>query len=203
MTNEREKKHGLRKEIAAWQTVATVLLGLTATATVIAAVGTAKANDRADAWEQKYHAVRAIEEDAIAAYGNQVLAYDQLVEAWEQDCDARLQQAREYEAAGVYRYVGTCTLTAYCCETKGNPHICGNGDGLTATGLPVAPGMVAVDPDVIPLGSTVIINGVSYLAADTGVSGYHIDIALQTHEDALAFGVQEAEVWVMAEEEEG
>ena len=57
--------------------------------------------------------------------------------------------------------------------------------------------MVAVDPEVIPLGSTVIINGTSYLAADTGVSGYHIDIAIQTHEDADAFGVSSAEVWII------
>lgn len=195
--SNREQKQGLRKEIAVWQTVAAVLLGLTAAVSVIASVTTAQANDRAASWEQKYQTAKAVEKDAIAAYGDQIKAYDRLVDAVEQDYEARIRQAKDYEAAGVYRYIGQCTLTAYCCETKNNPHICGDGDGLTATGLPVAPGMVAVDPAVIPLGSTVIINGAEYLAADTGVSGYHIDIAMQTHEEALAYGVGSAEVWVV------
>ncbi|MBD5154316.1 MAG: hypothetical protein HDT15_04375, partial [Oscillibacter sp.] len=67
---------------------------------------------------------------------------------------ARAAQAEAYEAAGIYTYVGNCTITYYCCEPY--EHICGNGDGITATGLPVSPGMVAVDPEVIPLGSTVV-----------------------------------------------
>ena len=74
---------------------------------------------------------------------------------------------------------------------------CGTGNGITASGLPVAPGMVAVDPDVIPLGSTVIINGVEYLAADTGVNGQHIDIAVPTHSQADELGTYAADVWVV------
>ena len=118
--------------------------------------------------------------------------YDRVMEEAE-----RAQAMAAYEAVGIYRYIGVCTLTAYCCESKDNPHICGTGDGLTASGLPIAPGMVAVDPSIIPLGSTVIINGVSYLAADTGVTGYHIDIAVQTHDEATAFGVSSEEIWII------
>lgn len=196
---EQRQKTALRREIARWQVTAIVIAGLAAVLALIGLVSTKRLIASAKGWEEKYYAVRAIEEDAVAAYGAQVIAYDALLDAWEADNAARIQQARDYEAAGAYRYVGSCTLTAYCCETLDNPHCCGNGDGLTATGLPIAPGMVAVDPSVIPLGSTVIINGVEYLAADTGVTGYHIDIALQTHEEALAFGVSSAEVWVKVE----
>lgn len=99
------------------------------------------------------------------------------------------------EAAGIYTYVGNCTITYYCCEAY--EHICGTGDGITATGLPVSPGMVAVDPEVIPLGSTVVIDGQYYLAADTGVTGYCVDVAVPTHAEALELGVRSAEVWVV------
>lgn len=47
-----------------------------------------------------------------------------------------------------------CTITYYCCELR--PHICGTGDGITASGAPVEAGVsCAVDPSRIPLGSTV------------------------------------------------
>ena len=102
-------------------------------------------------------------------------------------------------------YLGTFVATYYCCERY--PHICGTGDGLTATGdgltatgVAVEPGIVAVDPAVIPLGSTVVIDGAEYIAADTGglIKGQRVDIAVPTHAEALALGVREVEVWVMA-----
>lgn len=94
--------------------------------------------------------------------------------------------------------LGEFLVTYYCCETY--PHICGTGDGLTATGVPVAPGVVAVDPAVIPLGSTVVIDGAEYIAADTGglIRGNRIDIAVETHAEALDLGVRRAEVWLAA-----
>ena len=92
-------------------------------------------------------------------------------------------------------YLGTFVATYYCCERY--PHICGTGDGLTATGAVVEPGIVAVDPAVIPLGSVVVIDGTEYLAADTGglIKGQRVDIAVPTHAEALALGVREVEVW--------
>ena len=114
----------------------------------------------------------------------------------EADKQARAEQAAAYEMAGAYRYVGECTITAYCpCE-----ECCGRwADGLTATGLPAGPGVVAVDPEIIPLGSTVIIDGQRYLAADTGVTGKHVDICMTEHEDTVEAGVRTADVWVEAE----
>lgn len=114
----------------------------------------------------------------------------------EADRQDRAEQAAAYEAIGAYQYIGECTITAYCpCE-----ECCGRwADGLTATGLPAGPGVVAVDPEVIPLGSTVIIDGQRYLAADTGVTGKHVDVCLPDHEDTVAHGVRIAEVWVSAE----
>ena len=151
--------------------------------------------------QTEYNAVQEISTAAVTRLGSLQQEFDEYIAQVEYDRvmeeAERLQQMAAYEAVGMYRYIGECTLTAYCCESKDNPHICGTGTGLTASGLPVAPGMVAVDPSIIPLGSTVIINGISYLAADTGVTGYHIDIAIQTHEEAERFGVSSAVVWII------
>lgn len=109
---------------------------------------------------------------------------------------AREDQAAAYEALEGYRYIGECTVTAYCpCEA-----CCGQwADGLTSSGIPAAPGMVAVDESIIPLGSTVIIDGQRYLAADTGVTGNWVDVFMPEHNDTVQHGVQTAEVWVVAE----
>lgn len=154
-------------------------------------------------WERKYNTAKETEERAVELLGAKVRELDEYKAMVELDKRmeeaARAQAMANYEALGQYRYIGECRITHYCCESKGNPHICGTGTGLTATGVPVAPGMVAVDPEVIPLGSTVIINGVPYLAADTGVSGYAIDIAVPTHDEALEMGTYKSDVWVITE----
>lgn len=92
------------------------------------------------------------------------------------------------------------TITFYCCEKR--PHICGTGSGITASGRRVTPYVsCAVDPDIIPLGSTIMIeyNGeMVYLRADdTGpaVKGDHIDIAVKEHQEALSLGVKTADIW--------
>lgn len=94
-----------------------------------------------------------------------------------------------------------CTVSHYCCEKR--PHICGTGNGITASGVPVQAGVsVAVDPKVIPLGSTVYVDygdGVvhTYIAHDTGgaVKNNHIDVAVETHAEALRLGLKKATVW--------
>jgi len=63
--------------------------------------------------------------------------------------------------------------------------------GRTASGIPVGPGVVAVDPAVIPLGTRLSIPGYGQgIAADTGgaIRGAHIDLWFSSHADALAWG---------------
>lgn len=97
--------------------------------------------------------------------------------------------------------IGVCKLTAYCKENY--PHICNDGDSsTTATGtVPTAGRTIAVDPKVIPYGSKVIINGHEYIAEDCGgaVKGNRIDILFNTHQEALSFGIQYAEVFIVKE----
>lgn len=98
--------------------------------------------------------------------------------------------------------IDECTITFYCSEKR--PHICGTGDGIAADGTPVLSwATCAVDPDVIPLGSTVLVDlGDGYglrtlVANDTGgaVKGNHIDLCVATHEEALQLGRRTATVY--------
>ena len=96
-------------------------------------------------------------------------------------------------------YIGTFDCTAYCCETY--PHICG-GSGITASGAPVESGLtVAVDPEVIPLGTVLYIEGVGVrIAQDTGsaVTGNRIDVAVETHAEAESWsGWGTHNVWIL------
>lgn len=72
----------------------------------------------------------------------------------------------------------TVLATAYCLT------------GTTATGLPVGPGIVAVDPTVIPLGTRMTIPGYGEgVAADTGnsIRGARIDVWMASCRAAAAF----------------
>ena len=76
----------------------------------------------------------------------------------------------------------------------------GGGDGYTATGQYLQRGMVAVDPDVIPLGSQLYIEGYGYaVAADTGgaIVGDRIDLAMDSTSEALDFGRRDVVVYVL------
>ncbi|HZO25500.1 MAG TPA: 3D domain-containing protein [Chloroflexota bacterium] len=89
---------------------------------------------------------------------------------------------------------GPARVTMYSCLELG-------GCAPTASGLWPEPGVVAVDPTVIPLGSTVWIQGLgTFLAADTGslVRGAHLDVYGWSYQEAIAWGVQERAVLVFA-----
>lgn len=92
--------------------------------------------------------------------------------------------------------IGVCKISAYCREDY--PHICNDGDStITATGTtPTVGRTIAVDPNVIPYGSEVTINGNTYIAEDCGgaIKGNRVDILFDTHQEALEFGIQYANV---------
>lgn len=93
--------------------------------------------------------------------------------------------------------LGHFKLTAYCaCEL-----CCGEyANGITATGTIATQGRtIAVDPSVIPYGSEVLINGHTYIAEDCGgaIDGNRIDVYFDSHSEALQFGVQYADVYII------
>ena len=99
--------------------------------------------------------------------------------------------------------LGEFKLTAYCPCAK----CCGKTDGITATGTLAAEGRtIAVDPRVIPYGSSVTIyfaDGTvhTYTAEDCGgaIKENRIDVFFSSHDAARAFGVQSAMVYVEEE----
>ena len=75
----------------------------------------------------------------------------------------------------------------------------GNG-GYTATGKQLRRGIIAVDPNFIPLGTRVYIPGYGEaIAEDIGgdIKDNRIDIAFDSHEEALAFGRQDLELYIL------
>jgi 3D (Asp-Asp-Asp) domain-containing protein len=90
----------------------------------------------------------------------------------------------------------TVTVTAYCpC-----PICCGKSDGITSSGIRARETQtIAVDPDVIPIGSEVYLEGLGrFTAEDTGgaIKGNRIDIYMEDHNRALLFGVQETKAYL-------
>ncbi|OGO52154.1 MAG: hypothetical protein A2148_09735, partial [Chloroflexi bacterium RBG_16_68_14] len=78
------------------------------------------------------------------------------------------------QAVGVLRVYATWYNAASAGRSPSDPSY-----GITATGVPVARGIVAVDPSVIPLGTRLYIPGYGYaVAADTGggIRGNMIDL---------------------------
>lgn len=76
----------------------------------------------------------------------------------------------------------------------------GDGRGITATGIPATRGVVAVDPNVIPLGTRLFIPGYGEaIAADTGgaIVGNKIDLLMESYSEAISFGRQDITVYVL------
>ena len=136
-------------------------------------------------------------------WSNRALQDEQIIENLQQvSITAQQQPAPEsgLPAGMVAEYVGEYTCTAYCTEKRS--HICGTGTGITASGAPVQAGVtVAADPDILPLGSAVYIEGVGLrYVQDTGsaVKGKALDVAVDTHSEALTWsGYGTHRVWLL------
>lgn len=91
-----------------------------------------------------------------------------------------------------YISLGEFEVTAYSLAE-------GSGCGLTKSGtVPQLNYTIAVDSEVIPLGSIVIVDGVDYVAEDVGalVKGRVVDIYVESTESALEYGRQKHEVFI-------
>lgn len=113
---------------------------------------------------------------------------------------ALLERATKIKNVTVSHY---CICKRCCGKDESHPAY-----GITASGRKAMPGTsVAVDPNVIPLGSDVLVDygdGIIhyYRADDTGsiVKGDNIDLCVEDHETALALGLRNATVYWVGEE---
>lgn len=103
--------------------------------------------------------------------------------------EAEAPEAASWVSAGTFK------ITHYCnCERCQGKYV-----GTTATGTaPKAGRTIAVDPDRIPLGSIVKINGQEYVAEDTGgaIKGNRVDIFVADHGEAMAKGVKKEVIYL-------
>jgi len=101
-----------------------------------------------------------------------------------------------------YEYIGEYTVTAYCCEKY--PHICGGGK--TASGTDPIPNLTCAVTDLktFPYGTIIYIENVGIrIVQDTG--GFHsnkIDVAVETHEEAVRWQNKKRKVWIIKENKE-
>jgi 3D (Asp-Asp-Asp) domain-containing protein len=87
------------------------------------------------------------------------------------------------------------TATAYSLSAEE-----GTADGITRTGTRVRRGVAAVDPDVVPLGSRLYVEGYGLaVAEDTGgkIKGDRVDLFFPDREEALQFGVKRVNVTIL------
>lgn len=107
----------------------------------------------------------------------------------------KLQKELEVAKAAEKKSLGRFTLTFYCPCAGCN----GTASGLAANGARLEVGKtIAVDPNVIPLGTRVYIDGIGWrVAQDTGsaIKGRRIDVLVGSHAEAYRLGVWNAEVW--------
>jgi len=93
-----------------------------------------------------------------------------------------------------HSYKAKCVVTAY----TPYPHENG-GSGFTRMGRRARPGLVAVDPRVIPMGSKIYIKGYGWgVADDTGgkITGHRIDVCMSSRHLATRWGRRKVEVTI-------
>lgn len=114
---------------------------------------------------------------------------------------ADLMGSTSRSGSTIPRYIKVLSLvaTAYCpCDKCNYPY----GGQPTYIGLPLGPGIAAVDPNLIPMGSRLYIEGYGYaIAADQGnaIKGNRIDLCFADHQSALNYGIQNVKVYILAE----
>lgn len=91
--------------------------------------------------------------------------------------------------SGVYK------VTAYCSCMQ----CCGKTNGITASGAYATANHTIAAPSTFAFGTQVVINGMTYTVEDRGgaIQGNRIDIYMNSHQEALAWGVRYVEVEVL------
>ena len=119
------------------------------------------------------------------------------------DCDEEIIcTEEEVESLGIFKLTAYCSCGKCCGKWGENRPVDENGEEIVfgASGERLIEGVsVAVDPSVIPYGSTIEIDGPEYIAHDCGgaIKNNRIDVYFDDHQSAVEFGVREAEVFLL------
>lgn len=90
---------------------------------------------------------------------------------------------------------GRYKVTAYCSCAK----CCGKTNGITASGVKATANHTIAAPNTFAFGTQLLINGKTYTVEDRGgaIQGNRIDIYMNSHSEALAWGVRYLDVEVL------
>lgn len=109
------------------------------------------------------------------------------------DAEVIEEETPAEESTGNMTYLGNFTLTAYCPCAQ----CCGAyASGYTASGTYATAGRT-VAMGGVEFGTQLYINGQIYTVEDRGTAYGHVDIFFDSHDQALAFGMQYADVYVV------
>lgn len=92
-----------------------------------------------------------------------------------------------------YKQVKQVEATAYTLAE-------GNGDGVTSIGIVPYKGIIAVDPNEIPYGTRVYVQGYGFaMAGDTGgaIEGNRIDLYMEHYPDAIKWGRRIVNMYIL------
>ena len=97
--------------------------------------------------------------------------------------------------SGISGQSGVYKVTAYCACM----YCCGKTDGVTASGTQATANRTIAAPSTFAFGTKVIMNGITYTVEDRGgaIQGNRIDIYMDTHQEALQWGVRYIDVEVL------
>ena len=119
-----------------------------------------------------------------------------------QEVPVEVEEEPEYISLGEFKLTAYCSCEKCCgkwandrpVDEEGNEIVIGASGEVLEAGI-----SIAVDRKVIPYGSTVLINGQEYIAHDCGgaIKQNRIDVYCNDHKEALNFGVQYAEVFIL------
>ena len=90
---------------------------------------------------------------------------------------------------------GRYKVTAYCSCAR----CCGKTNGITASGTRATANHTVAAPSTFAFGTQMVINGKTYVVEDRGgaIQGNRIDIYMNSHSEALAWGVRYLDVEVI------
>jgi len=130
-----------------------------------------------------------ITREMVLEYQNERKAVENLL-YYKHDNQVEISRGtRQYKSLGIFK------ISHYCpCEI-----CCGKTDGITSSGTnATANRTIAVDTDIIALGSAVVIQGKQYIAEDIGggINVKEIDIFVDSHQYAKELGVIYKEVFI-------
>ena len=96
---------------------------------------------------------------------------------------------------GISGQSGVYKVTAYCACMK----CCGKTNGITEYGVKATANHTIAAPRTFAFGTKVVIDGVTYTVEDRGgaIQGNRIDIYMNSHSEALKWGVRYVEVEVL------